>query len=332
MNSPSLEKIDSPAALRIQDLSYTYTGDWTRKKTPALKNISLAVEPGESFGFLGHNGAGKTTAIKCILNLIKPQSGAVTIFGKTSRGCESRRDVGYVAEQPYFYDNLTVAELLTMYSTLAGIPHAQQKEAIARTLTSVGLTERQNTPMRSLSKGLLQRAAMAQAIVSQPRLLILDEPFSGLDPIGRKEFRELLCALKQSGATIFMSSHILSDVEFLCDRVSIMVRGEIKGVFPLRNLPEGHLPEGNPPSGAFELVLRYDPRINSLFAGLYEKLNSENKFVRLTFNGRDKAEKALALALQQGISIESFEFVHGGLEELFVRLVGYESNREVIKP
>lgn len=301
-------------ALSITDLSYTYTNEWTRRKIPALQNINLEVLPGESFGFLGANGAGKTTTIKCVLNLIRPQSGQVLINGRPSSNTDARRQIGYLAEQPYFYDNLTVAELMGMYASLIGMSGEQRKKAAQETLERVALSERSKSPIRTLSKGLLQRLALAQAILGQPCLLILDEPFSGLDPLGRKDFRELLCALKQAGTTIFMSSHILSDVEFLCDRVSIMAHGQIKGVFSLDSLPQLA-------SGVFELVVHRTERITPALAGLYQDMKPEDRFIRFSFKDKESAHKALQLALEQQASIESFEFVQGGLEDLFVRLV-----------
>jgi len=311
---------DKAPALELKNLNYTYVNDWTRHKICALRNVNLEVFAGESFGFLGHNGAGKTTTIKCILHLIRPLKGQILIFGLPSSSAQARREVGYLAEQPYFYDNLTVLELMQMYAALLEIPRPRRKDSIMQALELVKLTERHNLRMRALSKGLLQRVAMAQAIVGRPRLLILDEPFSGLDPIGRKEFRELLTNLKQAGTTIFMSSHILSDVEFLCDRVSILAHGEIKGIFELRNLPDAA-------SGVFELVVRRNEQFIKILDGLYQEIKAENKFLRFFFKDRGPAEKALQLALQHQVAIESFEFVHGGLEELFVKLVKSAATR-----
>ena len=307
-------------AIRIENLNYTYVDEWTRRKKKALKNVSLEVISGECFGFLGHNGAGKTTAIKCLLGLIRPDSGAISIYGLDYLQTAARRAVGFLPEQPYFYDNLTVLESMRLYAALSGIKRRELTRHIEWTLEKVKLSERAGGRLRTLSKGLVQRLAMAQAIVARPRLLILDEPFSGLDPIGRKEFRELLCELKQAGTTLLMSSHILSDVEFLCDRVSIMSHGEIKGVFDLHDAPEFNC-------GAFELVLRRSGPAEKLAQQLQRASSTEERFVRLTFEDRACAEKALRAALETGAIIESFEFVHGGLEELFVKLVRYEEEK-----
>ncbi len=224
--------------LEIKDLSYSYKSEWLGKPYNALKDINLDLHEGECFGFLGHNGAGKTTTIKCILSLTRIKSGSIKIFGKEHSLAASRENVGYLPEQPYFYDYLTVNETMELYATLAGVNNSDLKTAVREALDLVKISSRAKNRMRTLSKGLTQRVAMAQAIVAKPKLLILDEPFSGLDPIGRKEFRELISNLNRSGVAIFMSSHILSDVEDLCGRASIMASGELKGIY---NLKDGSL-------------------------------------------------------------------------------------------
>lgn len=309
-------------ALALTEVNYRYRSDWLLKPTHAISDLSLEVRRGESFGFLGHNGAGKTTTIKCILGLIRPTSGTISIFGKNNHELESRRSVGYLPEQPYFYDHLTVQEIMELYATLAGVPRAGISRAVARALDLVRVSARSRSPMRSLSKGLTQRVGMAQAIVAQPQLLILDEPFSGLDPIGRKEFKELLVHLKSEGATIFMSSHILGDVEFLCDRVSIMAHGTLKGVFEVQQIPQLA-------GGSYELVVRDTAAVRELLIELCEECHDQQKFVRFVFSSRENAERALRAALNEQAEVESFQFVHGDLEDLFVQLVGFdEGGRE----
>jgi ABC-2 type transport system ATP-binding protein len=285
-------------ALDIRGLSYAYANQWTWSRVVTLKPFDLQIEAGECFGFLGHNGAGKTTTNKCILRLITPRSGSVHILGVDHREAQARSQVGYVPEQPYFYDNLSVQELLELYATLVGVPWRERGAAVRTALAAVHLCDREKSPMRSLSKGLTQRVAMAQAIVGSPKLLLLDEPFSGLDPLGRKEFRELLEGLKAQGVTIFLTSHILSDVEHLCDRVSIMAAGELKGVYSIRDMP-------SLVGGAYELVIR-------TASGALES----SRYV-----SREEADQALQAALTQGAAIEKFQFHHGNLEDLFVQVV-----------
>lgn len=224
--------------LEISNLSYTYKTDWTRKTIQGLKDISLSIVEGESFGFLGHNGAGKTTTMKAILGFIKPTSGNISIFGNPSTDKSALKFVGYLPEQPYFYDYLTVREGLELYGTLAGTDAKKLKSKILEVAETVKLQDRLNSSLRSLSKGLTQRFALAQAIINDPKLLLLDEPFSGLDPLGRIEFRDIFLSLKKQGVALFISSHILSDVEILCDRASILVRGSLKGIYNLKNLSD----------------------------------------------------------------------------------------------
>jgi ABC-2 type transport system ATP-binding protein len=306
--------MEKSAALTIDNVSYAYRGNWSLKRKAALHDLSLEINQGESFGFLGHNGAGKTTAIKCILDLVRPTAGKVTIFGRHSHDPESRTSVGYLPEQPYFYDNLTVAELMSLYATLAGVPHSSRAKAIDRALSRVGIGARLKSPMRSLSKGLMQRVAMAQAIVAEPKLLVLDEPFSGLDPIGRREFRDLLIELHRSGTTIFMSSHILSDVEFLCDRVSILVNGRLRGIYKVSEIPSSK-------AVTFELIVSGAKIANDSLIKLAMQTQQKEGSVCYIFNERSKAENALRMALEQGACIESFEAHRPSLEDLFVNLV-----------
>ena len=305
-------------AIEIEKLSYSYAGNWGWKKRVAVQKFSLQVIEGESFGFLGHNGAGKTTTIKCILDLVRPTTGSVAIFGVDSKNPNARASLGYIPEHPYFYDNLSVRESLCMYAQLSGLKGVKLNTSLDETISRVGLMEKQHSPLRSLSKGLTQRLALAQAIIAAPRLLILDEPFSGLDPLGRKEFRDIFFGLKSKGTTLFMSSHILSDVEYLCDKVSVMVRGELKGIFTVREIPRL--------SGArYELVVRDALKCEAEICKLSEKVMRNDNFLQLTFNDRSKAEAALRCALDGSAGIESFELVQGGLEELFVKIVKGES-------
>lgn len=228
--------MNNSTALEVTNLNYTYKKDWNLSGIQTLKDLTFTVEPGETFGFLGHNGAGKTTTIKCILNLIKPKSGGIKIFGVDHQNSNSRINLGYLAEQPYFYDHLTVGETLKMFAMLYGIKNSEIYEHIRQALDSVKFDGDLDAPMRTLSKGMTQRVGMAQAILSNPQLLILDEPFSGLDPIGRKEFRELILEQKQRGTTILISTHILSDVEAICDKAAIVARGVLKGVYNVKEL------------------------------------------------------------------------------------------------
>lgn len=302
-------------AIEIKDLQYFYRHQWTGKKIRALFPFSLDVAEGEYFGFLGHNGAGKTTTIKSILGLIRPSSGSIKIFGKESSNFSSRQSVGYVPEQPYFYDHLTVMEIVEMYAALSGVAANQRKNQVTKTLEKLGLSERSKTPMRSLSKGLVQKVAVAQAICHCPKLLILDEPFSGLDPIGRKELRDIFAEMQKSGTTIFMSSHILTDVESLCDRVSIMVKGNLKGLFNLRE-------ENLASNMGYEVTFKSASSISQeTLEDLGGKKLNHPSALRLFFEQRGEAESALHKANAHGLTLEKFESAHTSLEDIFVKLV-----------
>lgn len=206
------------------------------RKVHALKDLSLAVKEGEVFGFLGPNGAGKSTAIKILMNLIFPTAGGAKILGMDVRNPETRRHVGFLPENPYFYDYLSAEELLRFGGQASGLHNAEIKERSDILLKRLGLDNARNRPLRSYSKGMVQRAGLALALIHDPKVLILDEPMSGLDPIGRKMVVDLILDLKAEGKTVFFSSHILSDVERLCDRVSILINGSMVRLISLAGL------------------------------------------------------------------------------------------------
>jgi ABC-2 type transport system ATP-binding protein len=307
------------SALILDDIYYLYPSNWMGKKKPALNGISLSVEQGESFGFLGLNGAGKTTTIKSILGLIPLSKGSVSILGFPHTRAASRHTIGYLPEHPYFYDHLSVRELLNMYASLANVPLTSRDREVTRVLERVGIIDKQFSRMRNLSKGQTQRVGLAQAIVANPKLLILDEPFSGLDPLGRKEFREIMGELKRAGTTIFMSSHILPDVEFLCDRVSIIVKGTLKGVYSTDELSQSL-------QGSYEIIARADQSVCELITPLADESNEVGRMERWTFRAALQAEKALRILLEKGSHIEHYGFQRIGLEQYFLNIVKGASN------
>jgi len=195
-----------------------------------LHGISFSVRQGEIFGFVGPNGAGKTTTLKILMGLIHAQGGSATIHGHDISENEYRRHVGFLPENPDFYDFLTGTEFLNFYARVSGVPAKERSERVASLLEQVGLAHAGDARLRTYSKGMLQRVGIAQAVVHDPDIVFLDEPMSGLDPIGRKEVRDLILRLNGEGKTIFMNTHILSDVEMLCHRVAIIVKGEIRYV------------------------------------------------------------------------------------------------------
>lgn len=220
-----------PAAIEIDGLTKDYpVGFWRKRLRRSLDNLTLKVQEGEVFGFLGPNGAGKTTTLKLLMSLIFPTAGTARIRGKSIGDVEMHREIGYMPEQPYFYDYLTARELLDYYARFFGYDRAQRNERVSRFLELVGLTAAANLQLRKFSKGMLQRAGIAQAILNDPKVIFLDEPMSGLDPIGRREVRDIILDLRRQGRTVFFSTHILSDAEMLCDRVAVLVDGKLQGV------------------------------------------------------------------------------------------------------
>jgi len=219
------------AAIEIEKLTKDYPfGFLHLKKKTSLEGLTMSVESGEVFGFLGPNGAGKTTTIKLLVGLIFPTAGTARILGKSIDDISMHADIGYLPEQPYFYDYLTAAELLDYFARIHDVPAQDRKERVDGMLKKVGLETARKIQLRKYSKGMLQRVGLAQAILHDPKVVILDEPMSGLDPVGRREVRDIILELKQAGKTVLFSTHILSDAEMLCDRVGVIVGGKLQGV------------------------------------------------------------------------------------------------------
>jgi ABC-2 type transport system ATP-binding protein len=225
------------SAIEILGLEKTYmVGFWKKRPKCALKPLHLTVEKGEVFGFLGPNGAGKTTTLKMLMGLVFPTAGTARILGREWTDPEVKAQIGFLPEQPYFYDYLTAHELLDYYGQLSGVGAKDRKRRVEEVLARVGLTDVKGVQLRKFSKGMLQRAGIAQAILHDPQLVFFDEPMSGLDPLGRREVRDLMEQLKQEGKTVFFSTHILSDAEALCDRVAIIHQGALRGVGAIAEL------------------------------------------------------------------------------------------------
>ena len=224
------------AIVEADHLRKTFALGFFRKKVRAVEDVSFTVEKNEIFGFLGPNGAGKTTTLKMLMGLIFPSAGQARVFGRPIRDRQVKQRLGFLPENPYFYDYLSGEELLDLMGRLFGLDRRERRRRARALLDRVGLGRAGDRALRKYSKGMLQRLGIAQALVNDPELVVLDEPMSGLDPIGRKEIRDLIVELKHEGKTVLFSTHILSDVELICDRVAMVVGGRMRDVGPLSQL------------------------------------------------------------------------------------------------
>jgi ABC-2 type transport system ATP-binding protein len=272
----------------------------------------MQVEGGEVFGFLGPNGAGKSTTIKLLVGLIFPDTGSASILGKPITNIEMHRDIGYMPEQPYFYDYLTAAEVLDYFARFHDLTAADRSERVARMLKKVGLETARKIQLRKYSKGMLQRVGLAQAILHDPKVVILDEPMSGLDPIGRREVRDIILELKREGRTVLFSTHILSDAEMLCDRVGVIVGGKLRGVGAPGEMV-GMKAQG------MEILFEL-PGVGTSAAAVIAKATKTGDRYRLQV-----PEEELYAALEQlrgaGAKILSVAQVKASLEEYFMHLI-----------
>lgn len=224
----------------MDSLTKVFKKDFSKKKVLALNSLTLQVQEGEVFGFLGPNGAGKSTTIKLLLNLIRPTSGNLSIDGKNVADKTVRGVIGYLPENPYFYDHLSAEELLWFGGKSCNLDNTTIRQRTTTLLTDLDLIDAMKRPLRSYSKGMVQRAGLALALIHDPKILILDEPMSGLDPMGRKKVFDLILTLKKEGKTVFFSSHILHDIERLCDRAAILINGALMKLITVKqDLPSG---------------------------------------------------------------------------------------------
>ena len=228
-------------AIATDELTKDYAiGFWRKRPYRALDRLTLEVEPGEVFGFLGPNGAGKTTTLKLLMQLVFPTAGHAEILGRPLGDISVKRRIGYLPENPYFYDYLTAEELLTYFASLFGFSRHDCRARAGRLLDEVGIGSERRLQLRKFSKGMLQRVGIAQALINDPELVVFDEPMSGLDPLGRRDVRALILQLRDRGCTVFFSSHVLSDAEALCSRVAILARGRLVANGPLSDMLAFH--------------------------------------------------------------------------------------------
>jgi ABC-2 type transport system ATP-binding protein len=305
------------SAIDIEDLTKDYkVGFWRSRPYRALDHLTLQVAPGEVFGFLGPNGAGKTTTLKLLMQLVFPTAGRAEILGRPVGDLAVRRRIGFLPENPYFYDNLTAEELLKYFGSLFGYDAAERRARATRLLDDVGIGAERRMQLRKYSKGMVQRVGIAQALINDPDVIFLDEPMSGLDPLGRRDIRALILRLRDSGKTVFFSSHILSDAEALCGRAAIIAAGRLATVGRLTDMA-GYEVRG------WEVVMA------AVCATLLAEVTSRGINATAVSDGRyafelskdARPEAFVAELSSSGATLVSVSPLHTTLEEVFVQHV-----------
>lgn len=314
--------MNNTSAIEIRALCKTFRVGLRRRRAVALRGLDLDVKAGEIFGFLGPNGAGKTTTIKTLVGLLKPDSGHVKLFGLPPRDTNIRRRIAYLPEQTYFYDYLRPGEFLFYCGRLSGMSSAVLRRRVPELLERVGLDPGERRQLRKFSKGMLQRVGIAQAMIADPDLFILDEPMGGLDPLGRRWIKDLILDLGRAGKTVFFSSHILSEAETVCDRVAFLQRG--------RRIAQGQLDELlTAPAGAFEIIVAgQDCGRDEQITGYAVSVEIAGSDTKLIVEGQNQPERALQWLLSRGFRIVSVNRQHSSLEDVFVRTLNETPGRE----
>ena len=304
-------------AIDIDELTKEYAvGFWRPRPYRALDRLTLAIERGEVFGFLGPNGAGKTTTLKLLMQLIYPTSGRAEILGRPVGDVGTRRRIGYLPENPYFYDYLTAEELLTYFAQLLDVPSADRRRRVSDLLDRVGVGRERRFQLRKFSKGMIQRVGIAQALLNEPEVIFLDEPMSGLDPLGRRDVRALILDLREQGRTVFFSSHILADAEALCSRVAVVAGGRLAATGRLTELAEfrirgWELVLANVPPAALERLRPVATRIVEISSGRYT--------IELPLS--EAPEQVIPAMAAAGASVVSLNPLRETLEDFFVQRI-----------
>jgi ABC-2 type transport system ATP-binding protein len=312
------ERSDATPVVELRGLRKSFRGHLGLGRTVAVENLEMRVRTGEIFGLLGPNGAGKTTTFKMMLGLLRPDRGEVRLFGRPPSEPAVRARLGYLPENPYFYDYLTAEEFLDLYGRLQGIPTAARRARIREILRRVGLEGRERTALRKFSKGMVQRLGLAQAIQHDPELVILDEPMSGLDPIGRREVRDLILSLRAAGRTVLFSSHILQDAEVICDRVAILDRGRLRSIGRLDEMISSQVEW-------FEVAVRGSMRTTSCAT----LLSRDGGLSLWRVPDVDALAEFMVVARESGAAVSSVWPKRKTLEDLFLREIGAGGSQQV---
>ena len=301
-------------AIETENLTKVFSSRWSRRSLTAVDNISLRVPVGSTYGLLGPNGAGKTTFVKMLLSAAHPTAGRAMDFGRDSREPAARIPIGYLPENHRFPTYLTGWDMLDFYGALSGMPSAERRRRIPELLETVGLDSRaHHLRLGKYSKGMLQRVGLAQALIHSPRLLVLDEPSDGVDPVGRKQIREVLLQLEQQGVTIFLNSHLLQEVELFCREVAIIQKGKVALSGTVLELTSG--------SGYRLEIVGAPENLESELRAKARNAAKNNDTLQLVFSTREEANRALDLARSHQCEVETFGRTRSTLEEVFMKTV-----------
>ena len=301
-----------PIVVEIENLTKDFAvGFWKKRPVRALDNLNLQINQGEIFGFLGPNGAGKSTTIKLLMNLLYPTSGNARIFDKPVSSTAMRENIGYLPENPYFYDYLTPVELLTYVGRLFGLGADELKKRTQALIEDVGLGHAENRQLRKFSKGMVQRLGIAQALINEPKIVFFDEPMSGLDPLGRMDVRRIILSLKARGVTVFFSSHILPDVEAICDRVAILNRGKLQETGALADIL-------NVGVKSHEIIVSGGaPDLKEAVGGLCEEIHVMGDRFQLRVRDGKAIQDVLRFVFDRNLDLISVNPIRPSLEEHF---------------
>ena len=302
--------------VEIENLTKDFSvGFWRKRPIRALDNLCLEVHKGEIFGFLGPNGAGKSTTIKLLMHLLHPTSGKARILGRNVDSVSMHQSIGYLPENPYFYDYLTPTELLTYVGRLFGLRQPALSQKVEALIEDVGLTQARNLQLRKFSKGMVQRIGIAQALINDPEIAFLDEPMSGLDPLGRMDVRRIITSLKARGVTVFFSSHILPDVEAICDRVAILNKGRLQEQGALEEILKVRI-EGH------EVILSGWTEATLIDIRKWcDEIRPMGDRLHLRVRNQEKIEALLSFVFSNKLELISLNPIRPSLEEYFQSLV-----------